>query len=192
MICDQNTPHSEKFHFQAVSENEIKRIVKSFQSNKAPGYDKVPMAVIKDALPCILTALTDTVNHSLSSVFAASLKISEVVSLPKDGDLELANNNRPVSLHPAMSKICERVALIQFMAYMKSRKRLIEHQSGNKAQHSTETLNVMMTDKFLEAMNNKMLTLMVVLDLSKAFDSIDHAKLLFKLRSLGVSCTALE
>ena len=78
------------------------------------------------------------------------------------------------------------------MAYMKGRKRLTEHQSGNKAQHSTETLNVMMTDKFLEAMNNKMLTLMVLLDLSKAFDSIDHAKLLFKLRSLGVSCTALE
>ena len=43
----------------------------------------------------------------------------------------------------------------------------------------------MMTDKFLEAMNNKMLTFMVLLDLSKAFDSIDHAKLLVKLRSLG-------
>ena len=50
----------------------------------------------------------------------------------------------------------------------------------------------MMTDKFLEAMNNKILTLMVLLDLSKAFDSTDHAKLLLKLRSLGVSCTALE
>ena len=45
----------------------------SFQSNKVPGYDKVPMAVIKDALPCILSALTDIVNHSLlSSVFPAS------------------------------------------------------------------------------------------------------------------------
>ena len=98
MISDQNTPDSEKFHFQAVSENEIKRIVMSFQSNKAPGYDKVPMAVIKDALPCILPPLTDIVNHSLSSVFPASWKISEVVPLPKDGDLELANNNRPCFL----------------------------------------------------------------------------------------------
>ena len=57
MISDQNMPESEKFHFQAVSENEIKRIVMSFQSNKAPGYDKVPMAVLKDGLPCILPAL---------------------------------------------------------------------------------------------------------------------------------------
>ena len=54
----------------------------------------------------------------------------------------------------------------------------------------TETLNVMMTDKFLEAINNKMLTLMALLDLSKAFNSIDHAKLLDKLSSLRMSCTA--
>ena len=102
MVSDQNMPESEKFHFQAVSENEINRIVISFQSSKAPGYSKVQMAVIKDALPHILPALTDIVNHSLLSlIFPASWKISEVVPLPKDGDHELANNNRPVSLLPA-------------------------------------------------------------------------------------------
>ena len=53
-------------------------------------------------------------------------------------------------------------------------------------------MNVMMTDKFLEAIKKKMLTLMVLFDLSKAFDSIDHAKLLVKLSSLGVSSLALE
>ena len=105
MVSDQNTPESEKFHFQAVSENEIKGIVMSFQSNKASGYNKVPMAVIKDALPCILPALTDIVNHSLLSlVFPASWKISEVVSLPKDGDHELANNNCSVSCF----QLCQR------------------------------------------------------------------------------------
>ena len=81
-----------------------------------------------------------TSNLMLSSVFPASWKISEVVPLPKDGDLELANNNRPVSLLPAMSKICEQAALNEFIAHMKSKKRLTEHQSGNRAQHSTETL----------------------------------------------------
>ena len=74
---------------------------------------------------------------------------------------------------------------------MKGKKCLTEHQSGNKAQHSTETMNVMMTDKFLETMNKTMLTLMVLFDLSRAYDSIDHAKLLVKLSSLGVSSSAL-
>ena len=62
MISDQNTPDSEKFHFQAVSENEIKRIVMSFQSNKAPGYDKVPMAVIKRYLKMKLKGLSCPFN----------------------------------------------------------------------------------------------------------------------------------
>lgn len=118
VLIDHHTLEFEKFHFQAVLEGEIQRIVMFFQSNKVPGHDKVPMSVIKDALPWILPALTDIVNHSLLfSVFPASWKISEVVLLPKDGDHELANNNRPVSLLPAMS---ERAALNQFIAYMKS------------------------------------------------------------------------
>ena len=56
MFSEQNMPESEKFHFQAGSENKIKRIVMSFQSNKAPGYNKVPIAFIKAALLCILPA----------------------------------------------------------------------------------------------------------------------------------------
>lgn len=118
VLINQHTLEFEKFHFQAVSEGEIQRIVMFFQSNKVPVHDKVPMSVIKDALPWILPALTDIVNHSLlSSLFPTSWKILQVVPLPKDGDHELANNNCPVSLLPAMSKLA---ALDQFIAYMKS------------------------------------------------------------------------
>ena len=58
--------------------------------------------------------------------------------------------------------------------------------------HSCETLNVFITDKALEAMDSKKLTLLVLLDLSKAFDSLDHGILLAKLQSLGLSHSALE
>ena len=58
--------------------------------------------------------------------------------------------------------------------------------------HSCETLNVFMTDEALEAMDTKQLMLMVLLDLSKAFDSLKHATLLVKLQSLGLSHSALE
>lgn len=181
------------FQFHSVSTYEIHKIVMSFPSNKAPGYDRVSMSVIKDALPCILPILTDIVNRSLlSSVFPAAWKTSEVVPLLKEGDHEVANNNRPISLLPAASKICERVALNQLTTYMSNKKRLNEHQSGNRKQHSCETLHVLTADSVLEAMDAKKLTILVLLDLSKAFDSIDHAKLLTKLQTLGVSRSTLE
>ena len=151
------------------------------------------MQIIKDELPCILPILTDIVNHSLlSSVFPQAWKISEIIPLLKEGDHEVANNNRPISLLPAASKVCERVALNQFTQFMKAKKRLTEHQSGNKAMHSTETMNVMMTDQMLQAMDDKKLSIVVLLDFSKAFDSIDHNKLLSKLKSLGTSSFALD
>ena len=81
----QYIPDEEKFNFRAVSSHEIRRAVISFSSNKAPGFDKVTMSVMKDALPCILPVLTDIVNRSLlSSVFPAAWKISEVIPLLKD------------------------------------------------------------------------------------------------------------
>ena len=74
---------------------------------------------------------------------------------------------------------------------MTNKKRLSQHQSGNKKLHSCETLNVMIPDKALEAMDAKKVTLLVLLNLSKAFDSIDHTTLLAKLQALGVSHASL-
>ena len=65
-------------------------------------------------------------------------------------------------------------------------------QSGNKKQHSTETLNILMSDLALEVMDRKQVTALVLLDLSKAFDSIDHMSLLRKLRAMGTSKEAIE
>ena len=124
--------------------------------NKAPGFDKVSMSVIKDALPCILPVLTDIVNRSLfSSVFPAAWKISEVIPLAKGGDHEIPTNIRPVSLLPAASKICERVVLNQLMTYMTTKKRLSEHQNGKKKLYLGLTLNVMITGKAPEAIDAK-------------------------------------
>ena len=160
----------------------------SFSSNKAPGFDKVPMSIIKDALPCILPALTDIINCSLlTSEYPTLWKMAEVVPLLKDGDHEIADNNRPVSLLIAVSKICERVVLNQLTDYMSQRKRYTEHQSGNRKLHSTERLNVFITDQILQSMDRKEVAALVLIDLSKAFDSIDHSILLVKLQTIGVS-----
>ena len=70
---------------------------------------------------------------------------------------------------------------------------MTEHQSGNKKLHSCETLNVMMTDKALEVMDVKKTDTCIPPRLVEGvFDSLDHSRLLAKLKTLGVGCTALE
>ena len=67
------------------------------------------------------------------------------------------------------------------IAYLTKRKSLSNHQSGNRKNHSTETLNVAFTDTLLEAMDKKQISIVVFIDLSKAFDSIKHDILLEKI-----------
>ena len=86
-----------------------------------------------------------------------------------------------------MSKVCEKIALSQFTTYLLNNNRLTAWQRGNKKAHSTETLNIYLTDCILEAMDRKKLTVLVLLYLSKAFDSIRHQKLLLKLSKEGKS-----
>ena len=114
-----------------------------------------------------------------------------MIALLKDEDHEVPNNNRPVSLLAAFSKICERVVLNQLTDYLVRHKRLSKHQSGNKKFHSTETPNIFITEAILESMDNKHLTALLLLNLSKVFQSIEHNTLLQKFRLIGVSKTTL-
>ena len=165
----------------------------SMPSNKAPGPLKISMRVIKDCLTHILPALTNIINCSLmNSTFPDAWKYAEVIPLPKEGNHEEPSNNRPLSLLPTISKICEKVVLNQFSSYLTKNKRLNCHQSGNRKYYYTETLNIFTTDSFLDAMDQKKVTVLVLLDLSKAFDSLNHQILLRKLVNVGVSQTALK
>ena len=87
---------------------------------------------------------------------------------------------------------CERVVHNQFINYLAENERLPVNQSGNRKQHSTETLDLSVTDYILDATDKKLVTAMVLLDFSKAFDSIGHTILLKKLQGLGVSQSALR
>ena len=181
------------FVFKPVSSTDVQKVITQMPNNKSPGYDKVPVSVIKDCLPSILPTITSLINCSFEkSVFPCAWKKAEVVPHLKEGDHEEANNNRPISLLPVLSKVVERLALDQYFTFLNEKKRLTCHQSGNRKHHSTETLNLMVTDHILKAIDDKKVTAMVLLDLSKAFDSICHSRLLDKMRSVGTSGSALE
>ena len=145
--------------------------------------------------PCLHSCPSENRNLHLLDYnvgYPDVLKLAEVIPLHKDGDQEIPSNNRPLSLLEVLSKVCERVALEQFASYITENQRLSPHQNGNRKHHSTETLNIYITDRMLEAMDNKHVTALVLLDLSKAYDSVNHKILLHKLKCTGASPLAIK
>ena len=190
---DPSSPTSELFDFRAVTCEDVQRIISSLPLNKSPGVDKLNARIFKDSLRVILGPLTDTINSSLSTCsFPTAWKGAEVVPILKKGDHEVASNNRPLSLLPVAAKMYEKIVLEQFSKYLIINNRLSPQQSGNKKSHSTETLKIYITDCMLDAVDKKKISALILLDLSKAFDSINHDKRLHKLSSVGASAAVVN
>ena len=176
------------FSFSPVSCEVVRRVIISLPLNKAPGPDKIKAKVFRDSLQVVLGPITEIINCSFrTTTFPSDWKTAEVIPLLKAGDHEEPSNNRPLSLLNFASKVCEKIALEQFSVYLMSHKCLSSHQSGKKSLHSTETLNIYTTDLILEAMDKKKMSALILLDLSKAFDSAGYQRLLQKLSAVGAS-----
>ena len=173
---------SEQFTLYAVENKQVEATVNSMATHKTPGMEKIPVRVLKDCLPLILPSITSIINTSFATItFPEAGKLVEVTPIIKSGNHQAPNNNRPISLLSALSKVCARVAHNQFTTYQFSKERLTPKQSGNKHHHTNETTLIQTTDQILCAMGDKHLTEIVLLDMSKAFDSLHHGALLAKL-----------
>ena len=182
---------TEEFEFQEVKEIDVKPVIKSLAANKAPGYDKISARVLKDSCESIAPVISRQVNNSFNvATFPKAWKIAEVIHVPKEGNSEEPANNRPISLLPILSKVSERLAHKQFVEFLIKYDKLSTYQSGNRKMHSTDTALVNVTDNILKAIDEKAAPLLVLLDMSKAFDSLNHNLLLRKLRRLGLKTSA--
>ena len=178
------------FEFKAVTSEDMRKVFMAMPSNKAPGYDRIPLLVIKDCLPHISPTLTGLVNLSfVCSAFPRAWKKSEVVLHIKDGDHEIHNKNRQISLLPLLFKVTEKIALNQFNDFLTQQGNLTSHQSRNPntCNHSTKTLTLLVTGHIFKAMDKREIMAMVLINLSKAFDSIICRRTLLKLQGLGAS-----
>ena len=172
---------------------QVERIINTVSTNKAPGIDKVPVRVIKDSLSAILPSITSIINATFqSSMFPSCWKIADVTPILRDADHKIPNNNRHISLLPALSQGCERAAHDQLVSYLSTKQRLTTQQCGNKKRNSTETPLIQTTDSILQNIHKKELTVAVLLDMSKAFDTIDLDILIMKLRDVGLSFSSIE
>ena len=107
-------------------------------------------------------------------------------------DPDLSENYRPISNLPFLSKVLERVVFTQIEFHLDAFKLLPSHQSAYRKYHSTETLLARVASDLISDANNGKHTLLAMLDLSAAFDTVNHTILLERLaKSFGISDHAL-
>ena len=120
------------------------------------------------------------------STVPTEFKTAKVVPLYKKGDCNYEGNYRPVSILPIVSKIMERLVYNQFYKYLCDKNLFYEFQSGFRSGFSTDTALTYLCDKIRFVMDKGQYTGVILLDLQKAFDTVDHDILLIKLKAIGL------
>ena len=138
----------------------------------------------------ILRTVAAGISESLTSLFNASLRSGEmprewksahVTPVHKGGDVESAENYRPVSVLPVVVQFFEKLVHHQVYSYLQENDILHSMQFGFRPGHTTQDVLVSMVDEWRKALDEDKLVGSVILDLSKAFDSVDHMIMLRKL-----------
>ena len=143
---------------------------------------------LKDGVKILAKPITDICNLSITSgKFPDSCKLAKLKPIYKKGSLAEASNYRPISLLPLISKVIEKVIHDQTSAFLNSTNLLYNYQSGFRKNHSTDFCLSFLNDKILKSFDQGLITDMILIDLQKAFDTVDHDILLQKLYAIGFS-----
>ncbi len=177
--------------FMPTDENEILKIISKLGSRKSPGYDLIKSDLVKLIANEIVYPLKIIINKSLcEGIVPDALKIAKVVPIYKKESPESFGNYRPVSVLPCFSKILERIVHDRCCSFLDSMKILYNRQYGFRHNHSTYMAVLDFIKDVNTAFDNNMYTASIFMDLSKAFDTIDHNILLQKLYHYGFRGTS--
>ena len=180
------------FAFQEVTSAQVVKMVKSVKSN-ACGVDGISAYFLKLGIQHSVFAFTDIINSSFKHrIFPERWKKALVKPIPKNVNACTPSEYRPISLLPAFSKIVEKLVAKQMIDYLRNTGYLDNLQSAYKQSHSTITALLNVTDDIYEALENSELTVLVLLDYSKAFDCANHRLILAKLKAAGLCDDALS
>lgn len=179
--------------FTPATEEEVRKLVMSSASKSCP-LDPLPTSLLKECLTELLPVLTKMVNLSLAEgVVPARFKEAIVLPLLKKLtlDCEIFKNYRPVSNLTYTSKLTEKVVADRVESHTVTNGLHELMQSAYKQHHSVETALTRVQNDILLALDNKQCVLLVLLDLSAAFDTVDHSTMLQRLnKDFGITGTA--
>ncbi|KAL4125740.1 hypothetical protein QTP88_009980 [Uroleucon formosanum] len=163
---------------------EVSNIIKNLKNNKSPGHDQISNKIIKNLPPKSIIWLTYIFNALLRlSYFPPTWKNSIIITILKPGKPSNSPSSyRPISLLPAFGKMFEKIILKRLLPIVQKENILPDIQFGFRSKHSTNHQLHRVTDFVSSALESKKYCAGVFLDVAKAFDTVWHHGLLFKLK----------
>ena len=180
------TNNLNKFRPQSIDIGNLILIIKSLKATNSYGSDGIPFRFLINSLPVTVYYILIIVNTPIvTGVHLDLWKHPYVVPVFKS-DVENIGNYRPISLLPILSKILEKVIANQLITILESNRLHMEKQHGFRPNLSTETALLTITNKIYENTDNRKISLLLLLDLLKAFDSVNYQILLDKYEKLNI------
>ena len=175
--------------FTILSQEDVKNLIGK-SSKKTCSLDPMPTPLVVECLDPLLPVITRMINLSLQcGTFPDDWKLADIKpTLKKTGAEALLTNLRPISNLSFASKLTERAVFAQIHDHLITNKLYPKAQSAYREYHSTETALLRVKNDILLNMNQQRVTLLVLLDLSAAFDTVDHTILLNRLsKDFGIT-----
>ncbi|XP_059217457.1 uncharacterized protein LOC131994675 [Stomoxys calcitrans] len=167
------------FSFRCVSPEEVLQSFATIKSD-AMGFDGIHPRFAKLVLPKILPFVTHIYNNILTkSTFPTDWKLAKIIPIPKQN-----SEFRPIAILPFFSKALERIINTQIDAFLSFRGLLNDRQSGFRTKRNCSTVLIDVVEELRQNMDNNMVSFLVLLDHSKAFDTVNHDILISKLDRL--------
>lgn len=185
--------NTQSMFLKALSPEDILEVTATLQNKFSHGDDEIPTGIIKYCINEIKEVLSYIINNSFKyGIFPDQLKLANIIMLFKSGNQQVMNNYRPISLLPSFSKIFEAAFCRQLVSFMNKCDLFSEFQHGYLTGRSTQTAIFQFLTSILNFFEDRNVGLGIFLDLSKAYDSLNHELLLIKIEKYGVRGNAFN